>query len=700
MTAGGCPRHSKPASAAGRAVWLATRREVQLAAILLLTCFVFRPALRHAPRADTLSVLNHLAGLDSLASILRETASLNRRPARFLSDNSRGNPRFAFVSYKPLTWTLMGVEKWLFGYRFGLWECVHVGMHLCIVAVLFRILTYGRPDAHVVPVSLTAWFAVQYAGMEAAVQVVLGGMLLSLLGTLIFLHHLQKGLSVGRVEFAWFAVAALAIAALAYEVGVMAAGLFLLLGLGCNLVHALRGGARRGVAAPFSAGWLLAVAGIIAFYVTADLVDMRWHAAAASPDSRLASYRQSLSCFLLWLGKVQVRWLGSGLLPRWLKLGITGRIEAQKFGPDFQGLWTNAASVSALAAVAAFALLGGLKAAAVLTGRRKGTRGNLLFAAAVAALMLGFATMIVAYRIGPRSPERKRFILNNGIHYAYVYNLLAIVALGRLVGFRVPGGARTARGVAAGLFGAAMVVVVAANAHATLRMNTLMATWSAGRNEMIRRAEYLVRAHRRESGFSFAVKESPVNRPIHWFHRSSPSLCEVLYPHCYDSENPKWVLDCSDVLVEWDSVHPKKTNYRGFNIVAAGGRFYALACGEGGFTIKNMQLGRYRRCYVADSLEQACAAADRARAAGEADGVAAAVGAPPDWTPHLVEENYRGFNIIACAGRFYALAQSEGPFSIQKVRDRAYKHCYGAPTVAQAKSMVDRHVDGETGGRP
>ncbi|MHC4715834.1 MAG: hypothetical protein ACYS5V_02590, partial [Planctomycetota bacterium] len=654
----------------------------QLGAILLLTCYVFRPALSHAPRADTLSFLNHLGGLEGFGSIMGESLSMNRRPARFFSDNPKGNPRFSFLSYKPGCWLAIGLQKWLFGYRFRLWECVQVGLHMAVVIVLFRMLTRNRPAAHVVPVLLTAWFAVQYTGMEMAVQLALAGMLLSVLCAMVFLAHVRRGLSAGRVGFRWVPVAALAAGVFTFEVSGMTAGIVLILGLVCNVVHQRRRRSRGGGPAPFSAALLCAVAAIIVVYFGANLADMYLHAETAPGRGDLQDYDFQFSKLAHAFVFAQGRWFGSGMLPAWLKMNAGGRIEAWYFAPR-PGAWASLSVASAALAAAAYVAM-------VIFGRRSGrARGNLVFLATIVSLMLAYPLMIVVYRVSQRGLT---FTLNNGTHYAYLYNLLGVIVLGCIVGAPGRGSTRKADVAMALLFGAGMLGVIAANACLTRTMNRRMARWSAGRNEMIRRAEYLVGVHREEPDFTFAVRDCPVNYPIHWFHRSRPSICHVLYPHCYDPDDPKWVLDCSDVLAELALVTLLEQNYRGFNIVAGAGRVYAVAMSEGAFSVAAMQRGRYKRCYAADSVEQARAAVDRALAAQAAPSRKPEPRQLPASTPRLVEEAYHGFNIIACAGRFFALAQSEGAFVLHKAQQGGYRQCFAADSPAQAKALVDRHL--------
>lgn len=129
-----------------------------------------------------------------------------------------------------------------------------------------------------------------------------------------------------------------------------------------------------------------------------------------------------------------------------------------------------------------------------------------------------------------------------------------------------------------------------------------------------------------------------------------------------------------------------REGYRGFNIIEFGGEHYGLAQSEGAFDISRVRAGAYRSLLAGKSVEEVIGKIDAALAQ---PGRPAAAPAPP----RLVEEGYRGFNIIEYGGEHYGLAQEEGAFSIEKVRGNAYRRCVSGKTPEEAKRQIDRLLE-------
>jgi len=56
--------------------------------------------------------------------------------------------------------------------------------------------------------------------------------------------------------------------------------------------------------------------------------------------------------------------------------------------------------------------------------------------------------------------------------------------------------------------------------------------------------------------------------------------------------------------------------------------------------------------------------------------------------PHLIEDGYRGFNIIRCAEKYYGLAQSEGVFDVGKANRGEYQSCFVGNSVDEVKRVI------------
>lgn len=57
--------------------------------------------------------------------------------------------------------------------------------------------------------------------------------------------------------------------------------------------------------------------------------------------------------------------------------------------------------------------------------------------------------------------------------------------------------------------------------------------------------------------------------------------------------------------------------------------------------------------------------------------------------PRLIEENYRGFNIISLQGQIYAVLQIEGQFNLQSFENGEYSPSLVGNRVIQVKNAVD-----------
>jgi len=65
--------------------------------------------------------------------------------------------------------------------------------------------------------------------------------------------------------------------------------------------------------------------------------------------------------------------------------------------------------------------------------------------------------------------------------------------------------------------------------------------------------------------------------------------------------------------------------------------------------------------------------------------------------PCLIEEGYKGYNIVAFRGGYYGLGQGEGAFDVDKVNSNEYKRCFAGGSVAEVKGLIDESVGREAG---
>ena len=148
----------------------------------------------------------------------------------------------------------------------------------------------------------------------------------------------------------------------------------------------------------------------------------------------------------------------------------------------------------------------------------------------------------------------------------------------------------------------------------------------------------------------------------------------------------------------WNSIGPVKLvreGYRGFNVVVLNGRFFAIPQSEGEFQIERIRKKLYSTSFVSDDYEQILFLIDEA-----VDAVpdrSHAVSCQPISSSHnelpiLLAEGYRGFNLIEYAGRFYAIPQGEGAFSIDRISRSEYSRWFFGCLLNEVKRQIDQSV--------
>jgi len=119
----------------------------------------------------------------------------------------------------------------------------------------------------------------------------------------------------------------------------------------------------------------------------------------------------------------------------------------------------------------------------------------------------------------------------------------------------------------------------------------------------------------------------------------------------------------------------RETGYWGYNLIECARRIYALGQDEGAFDYDKAQRGEYKRCYIADSVQQAKQCVDEAMLESA--------------RPILRESGFHRFNLIEYGTRFYALAQTEGEFDFQTFKAHQYRRCYSASSMDELKKYVE-----------
>jgi len=110
-------------------------------------------------------------------------------------------------------------------------------------------------------------------------------------------------------------------------------------------------------------------------------------------------------------------------------------------------------------------------------------------------------------------------------------------------------------------------------------------------------------------------------------------------------------------MTDADSWQPRliQDSYHGFNIIHFGDRYFGVSQSEGEFQIRKFQKNAYDHCYQT-------ATADEIR--NIIDKVAARSNQSKE--PVLVEENYRGYNIVLFGDKYYGVFRNGEAFDAAK----------------------------------
>jgi len=124
--------------------------------------------------------------------------------------------------------------------------------------------------------------------------------------------------------------------------------------------------------------------------------------------------------------------------------------------------------------------------------------------------------------------------------------------------------------------------------------------------------------------------------------------------------------------------------YETFNILQYGRDYYGLSQDEGAFEPQMAKKRKYKKCFRANSI------ADVKKAVNSLlcpQNDTANMGSSE---PHLVEDNYHGFNIIRFRDKYYGISQEQGEFDITRFQKNLYDHCYQTTTTDEIKNIIDK----------
>lgn len=470
--------------------------------LVVLVASAYSPAMKHGPRSDQWSYLVETAQYQSFPHLLTETYSFNRTRTIGAGDTDL---------FRPLLFTVLATEKYLFEGDFRYHQGVGVGLHCLVCLLLLALLrqihavipesdparTRWSP-ATLLPYGITAFFALSPCVQELVIWHHLHGYLLFLvllLGSLSCLLRFAAGPPVPwwRSWSLWAAWGLAVAAAFSYELGqvyAVLAGLF--------AVAASRAfGGRRAAVGAFVAFCMIAVV-----YQGTNAIDRKVHAGQYDPDDgnrRIMRERAFTAATVENTGRFGVYTLVQPFFPSQVRPAfLCERVVVWETVWEGQGLraFTPALVVSyaTVAAAAALAAAGFWRLA------RSGVRVSQLTFLTAVGLYVAYGGITVLGRLNARPGAVG---LPGNSYYAYfglLFGLLALATAWQAAG-RDAGRARILRvGLLVGL-----VALSLPGAEVVRRTTADVARASRGTTTPLWAVQAFVAAHRDEQGFSFVI---------------------------------------------------------------------------------------------------------------------------------------------------------------------------------------------------
>ncbi len=126
-------------------------------------------------------------------------------------------------------------------------------------------------------------------------------------------------------------------------------------------------------------------------------------------------------------------------------------------------------------------------------------------------------------------------------------------------------------------------------------------------------------------------------------------------------------------------------SYKGYNVVSWKDTFFGIPLYLGDVDLSDAKVRSHKDILTADSRRRVDAAIDdRVPSVQNPTGSGA--------SPTLVEEGYKGFNIIYCGGQYFALPQGEGSFDMERVLDKRYSVMFSGGTHDDVKRQINRAI--------
>ncbi len=484
--------------------------------IMFVVLSAYAPSFLHVARSDQVNYLAEVADRQSWFSLAIQTYDLNRHRLITPGDD---------MLFRPLTYFILGNEKYFFGYNFLYWQIAGVAAHLWVVWGVLRLLLTITPS--VFAVAVAGFFALLFINMEMVTWHHITSYMVFLGLMLNVLYHAYRYAQEKQYQprRLWLMLMYLLAAVFIYEAGnIFAAMIFVYLWV------SLPSSQRRGL------GWFWLPAVCYGVASTANFVLTHVHA----PEAPEILSPLSISDVVKNLGMAYGWWLYSGLFPNAFDvLSIARNIvpqQSQLMRPLYLG---DVSNLLGLALVGMFIVF-------LIAGYRKEfikERGRFLIL--LTAMLLAYALVIVWGRGHSRI---FRLVLGGHFYYNYIFWAFAVVLAYAALPLQFI--SDKFKGIVRPVVMAVLISAIAVNGVMVYRSVEKQAKENNYIGILIKTLDLLIQEHGQEPGFSFYVAP---NFPGNYVYRALKktndpqsdedyNFIQALYPKYYTKTNPKYKL--------------------------------------------------------------------------------------------------------------------------------------------------------------
>jgi hypothetical protein len=662
----------------------------------------YYPSLGHGPRADQWCFLLDTVGLQDFSTLVAHTYSYNRTSIVCPGD---------YHLFRPVLFALLSGEKALFGNNFALWQAAGILLHCLVMYLLLRVMLRiisltdegtatnsgerglsQQLRLRAVAFVLVLYFGLNCAVAEMAIWAHINGYVLFVvfgLGSiLLLLEGIARWESPGRKKVwllgaAWFLTL---LSAFTYEIGQLYAVI-----AGAIVAAALyrRGEGRR------SAVVFGVFLGILVLYRMTNFLDLRAHPERA-PDINIATIWQQTASrvTLMHSGRYVLYDAVQPFFPSWVDWSFTSRLVIPETVAE---RWKDGGGGPMR--IVFFVALGGIAGLTLIgLGRLWAAKHKRVGIIATLLAFSLFALHLTITVLGRMNLRPGPAVLSTNSYYPYMPFVFLILGVSAICAFVASRRARRwlSNSLCALVVGGLIVlsIVSGMKVHA---IDVKGRDDFAGFTRRVAWVERFNRQHGGEADFGLAFDLDSCQ--VIGTSYGVP-ITTILFKPYLNSPCPKYVIHFPDgepSVVNYDqwqvsrstrsSLCPELVSVgSSYNYFHVDGRYYGVLYWDGcydparphyAYLIKAPTLVEARRQELEKLAEQ------------DAD-VRAGRFVPPQMGIVLLEEGYKGFNLIGFAGKVSAIPQGEGAFDPDRIRAHSYSSPHVGVSTAEVKSQIER----------